>query len=467
MRYTNIWGSLILGSSVLVTGCGSESPQVGAGINTDGVTGTLPVPPPDVDVDIPISLPDATAASSQLQGLLTTIAGLFADLEAIEGTGLNGALSELTEALNSAQNSLGTAITESLTGNDSDAAGAISDVINNLIGGDLQAVVSQLSNAFGAEFPLADNPFEGLNGDLNIIDSAFGSSGVISPALLDNAVAVLQPVLDSIGLGIEAAELLSIAEAAQAGLDDIAARPDLVPGVVAHPLTTLSPGLGDLLSALQSGDLQTALGEAQTLATLTALPSILTELGLLSNPLADLIPNLSNATTSDFSDPAERAVVIHLLADVVSTINEVLLGLIPYSVDPAFDPLVGAIIAVTNLLDNVGGNPEGTSIAEALVNNLDGEQTATAIGNSLRDLFSDLFNGVFPVTEITNDMALALTDTSNAIADLAEDGLLGLLTPLTDVLAPIVACLDNVDPVGSAVDSLLGLGDDSCFVNAP
>ncbi|MDD9892063.1 MAG: hypothetical protein OXT49_00940 [Gammaproteobacteria bacterium] len=461
MRYSNVWGSLVLGSTLAITGCGGESPHIGSSVNVGDVTGNLP------DVNLPISVPDPSAAVAQITGLLNTIAGMLADLEAIEGTNLNGAVSELVNALNGAQQTLGEALNQALAGDNTAANSEVSDTLLNLFSGDLKDAVNQLSAAFLAQFPAANDPFASIVGNLDIAAAAFGGSGEISPALLDNAVGVLQPLLTSVGLGVETIELLSMAEALQTGLDDIAGRPDLVPGVVPHPLSSLSPTLTALQTAVQSGDLQTALGEAQTLVPLAGLPSLLTELGLLSNPLSGLLPDITNASSSDLNDPANRADVIELLADVVGTVNEILLGLIPHSVDPTFDPLVGAIIAITNLLDNVGGNPEGTSVAEALVGNLDGEQTSTALANSLRDLFNDLFTGVFPVTEITNDVALALGDTTTAAADITEEGLAGLLTPLTDVLAPMIACLDNVEPVGSAVDSLLGLGDGSCFVTAP
>lgn len=470
MRYSNVIGSVFLGSTLLVTGCGNESPNTLGG-TVSGVTSGVSTPPVNTPTlptpSIPVSAPDASAVITQINGLLNTVSGMLTELEAIEGTGLNGAVAELTATLNNAQQSLTAALTDALAGNNAQSSSAISDVILDLIGGDLQAVVAQLSGNFAASFPSAADPFASITSNLSIITAAFGGGGDISPALLDNAVAAIQPVLDTIGTGIETIELLSMAAAIQDGLDDIAARPDLVPGIVPHPLSNLSPSLADLQTALQAGNLETALGEAQVLIPLAGLPSLLAELGLVNSPLSGLLPDVTTALGGDFSNPTDRADVIELLAEVVSTVNELLLGLIPHSLDPTFDPLVGAIVALTNLLDNVGGNPAGTSVADALVNDLDGEQTGTAIAVALRGLFGDLFTGVFPVTEITNDMAVALADSSDAITDITAEGVSGVLTPITDTLAPIVTCLEAVEPVGSAIDSLLGLGDAACFVAAP
>ena len=224
---------------------------------------------------------------------------------------------------------------------------------------------------------------------------------------------------------------------------------------------------GNLLGASSALALLDPLGTLGLDQLLPGLDSfgLPTGLDLSVNPLTTAGTNL-NATLAALGvadTPTNRQDVILAIEAVIVELNRTLLGLIPPTLDPRYDPLVGLIITLTNLLANTAGDGQDTTIAEAFVGNLDGDATAASIGTAYAQMIDDIFTLVFPVSEVSAEADQALRDSAAGVGDLATGGIAAILTPVTSVIGPMVTCLEALLATEATAD-LLGLDSaTSCF----
>ena len=487
-------------SGLTLQGCGgSQSPE-------------LPLPNlnldlnlPDVDLDIVIELINGLTA------LLNSTADMLDSAELINNTGLDATLARLTDAANHIQASLADAATAAQNGDTTAAETAISDVFTTLVADDLAATANALASQFGAEFPAAANPFTALATQFDtLLSTVSDGQGNISVANIESASDIAQGALDSLIAAVEVMELLSIAE--QSGVS-LTAVQDLTGAVIDIPdlvgsdivvgnavLDNISPAFTDMSNALLAADADDVPGTFATISSaasslisatnlglsgldtqlttvastidtldptgalgLAALIPSLTDLGLpagldlSSDPLASVASNLNTSVAAlNVADtPQNRQDVINAVDDVVNTVNQVILGLLPQTLDPKYDPIVGAIIALTNLLDNTGGDGQDPTIAQALAGDLDGEATAEAISQAYVAFVDDVFTLVLPLSEVDAELDQALEDAAVAAGNLGTTGLNEVITPVTTILTPIITCLES-EAADSAAAELVG-----------
>lgn len=351
-------------------------------------------------------------------------------------------------------NALGGIASAGLIGDLSAATEATGTAIALLAGGDFIGSIIGASEAFDQLAPEgADNPMQGMDSNfIGLIDSVMNEAGQIDPAQFADIASDAISLLDDARNAAEIADLIIISNGTTDALQ-AAATPDLAGGALFEALAALD-------DALALGDLELAGNAAAIVAAITATPE------LIGNP-ADLVAatlaltGLDAALGADLAAPEARLELVDQISQTVTNVNQFILGLIPETDEPVFDPLVGAIITATNALETIAGtDPEGT-ILEALANDVDGSLVAQTAARALANAYDDTFTLVLPIKEDAPELAAALDNAKDGVVNVLSLGLGGLFDPVAAALQPIYDCVESKSDDG-ARNSLQGNGNGQC-----
>lgn len=310
-----------------------------------------------------------------------------------------------------------------------------SDFIGSMVGA--SAAFKQLSPNE------TQNPLAGTGQKVTDFVSDFlGADGQINPNRFSEFVSGAVAVLDEVRNAAEIGDLLIISN------QTIPASQQFH-----HPELTA------LTLALRLGDLEDAGEAAIDLANLIT-PDLIGDPGNIDAAIEDR-DALIAAFADDLTLPAARRELLAQIAQTATNLNQLVLGIIPETDEPVFDPLVGAIITATNALETIAGtDPDGT-ILDALGNDLDGSLVAETAARALANAYDDTFTLVLPIKEDAPDLAAALDNAKDRSDEVVALGLGGLFDSVGGALQPIYDCLD-AGSEAEAQEALQGGGDSQC-----
>lgn len=351
-------------------------------------------------------------------------------------------------------NALGGVVIAGMLGDIPAATEATSTAIALLGGQDFVGSILGASEAFQQLGPDgAENPLEGIGeGFADLIAGVIDETGQIDPSDFAEVAGDAIALLDEARNAAEIADLVIISNGTTDAINAFEA-PDLNGAALLEALAVLDDALG-------LGDLELAGEAAAVVAALTATPE------LIGNP-ADLAAaiqaqaGLDDALGADLAAPEARLELVDQISQTVTNVNQFILGLIPETDEPVFDPLVGAIITATNAMETIAGTDPSGTILDALANDLDGSLVAETAARALANAYNDTFTLVLPIRDDAPEVAAALDDAMNNVDNVMTLGLSGLFDPVGAALQPIYDCLESESPE-EARDALQGNGSSQC-----
>lgn len=351
-------------------------------------------------------------------------------------------------------NALGGVVIAGMLGDIPAATKATGTAIALLGGQDFVGSIIGASEAFQQLGPDgAENPLEGMGEAFaDLIGGAINDDGEIDPSLFADLAGDAIALLDETRNAAEIADLVIISNATTDAINAYEA-PDLNGAALLEALAVLD-------DALALGDLELAGNAAAVVAALTATPELIGNPADLATAVQDQA-GLDLALIADLSAPEARLELVDQISKTVTNVNQFILGLIPETDEPVFDPLVGAIITATNALETIAGTDPSGTILDALANDLDGSLVAETAARALANAYNDTFTLVLPIRDDAPELAAALDDAMNNVDNVMTLGLSGLFDPVGAALQPIYDCLESESPE-EARDALQGNGSSQC-----